>query len=238
MVPVEVNDMTRSELSRYEMLLRSRDFGLAHKERFPESSPGARQFADLARILADIEAHVTQKIVAVRETRRAKKDRRTLILDRMKAIIRTSRGIRSETGAPLGLRMPARTSDIAILAAARGFLEEVEPYQEQMVGLGLPAEYFGDLRQTAEAFADAMAKRRAGRSTVAGSQAGIKALLAAGSNVARTLDIIVANTLGGDAVAMAAWARDRKLITREPKRAQAPAADPTTTTDQPLQPVS
>ena len=223
--------MTRSEQSRFEMLLRTRDFGIAHQDRFPESAPGARTFADIAPIIAEIEAHATKKIVAVRESRRVRSDRRKVMLDRMKTIARTSRGIRSESGAPLRLQMPDRTSDVAILTEARAFLREAEPYQEQMVALGLPAAYFAELRETADAFAEAMAERRTGRSSVAGAQAGIKALLAEGSATARTLDIIVTNTLGNDTVAMAAWARDRKLVTGEPKRAGRPpsaAAEPTT----------
>jgi hypothetical protein len=219
------------------MLLRVRDFGAAHQEQFPESSAGARAFADVARIVGSIEDHATKKIVAVREGRRVKNDRRKLMLDRMKTIARSSRGIQSETGGPLRLRMPDRTSDIAILTAARAFLREAEPYHAQLVELGLPASYFAELRQTADAFAEALTEHRTGRSDVAGAQAGITAGIKEGSATARRLDIIVANVLGGDPVAMAAWARDRKLVTGEPKRtADTPKAEVSTPTTPVVQP--
>lgn len=210
--------MTRSEERRYEMLLRLRDFGIAHQDRFPESSAGARAFAIIARITADIDSHLTAKAVAVREGRRVKMDRRHLMIDRMKVIIRTSKGVRTESGTPLRLRMPDRTSDIAILTAARGFLREVEPYQAQLLDFGFPEGYLAELRQTTDVFAEALAERRSGRSATAGLRAGIRALLVEGAGVARKLDIIVTNALGTDLMAMASWARDRKLVTGAPRR--------------------
>jgi hypothetical protein len=130
----------------------------------------------------------------------------------MQTIARTSRGIRTALGTPLRLAMPDRTSDVAVVRSARAFLQEAEPYQDQMIRLGLPATYFAELRDAADAFDAAMTDRRAGRSGVAGAQAGIKAALTQGTDAARTLDIIVANTLGADPIVMAAWERDRRLV--------------------------
>ena len=48
--------MTRMERTRYEMLLRVRDFGRRYQSRFPESSDGAQAFATVARAVAEIEA--------------------------------------------------------------------------------------------------------------------------------------------------------------------------------------
>ncbi len=204
--------MTRTEQVRYEMLLRVRDFGANHQDRFPESSPGAQAFATVAGLAAEIERHATDKLVTVREARRLKADRRKAMLERMQTITRTSRGIRTESGARLQLRMPDRTSDVAMVRGARALLQEAGPYQDQMVRLGLPATWFAELRDAADAFDAAMTERRTGRSGVAGAQAGIRDALARGADTARTLDIIVANTLGADPVVMAAWARDRRLV--------------------------
>lgn len=204
--------MTRREQVRYEMLLRVRDFGANHQDRFPGSSPGGQMFAALAGTVAEIDTHATNKLVTVREARRLKTDRRKLMLERMQAIARTSRAIRTESGSRLRLEMPDRTSDIAIVRAARAFLQETEPYQDQLLPLGLPASSFTELRAAADAFEAAMTERRTGRSGVAGAQAGIKAGLALGADTARTLDIIIANTLGSDPVAVAAWNRDRRLV--------------------------
>jgi hypothetical protein len=200
------------ERTRYEMLLRVRDFGGRYQSRFPESSDGAQTFATVARAVAEIEAHATNKVVMIREAQRSKAERRKTMLQRMQTIARTSRGIRTTLGTPLRLTMPDRTSDVAVVRGARAFLQEGDPYQDQMIRLGLPASYFAELRDAADAFDAALTERRAGRSGIAGAQAGIKAALRQGTDAAHTLDIIVANTLGDDPIVMAAWERDRRLV--------------------------
>lgn len=204
--------MTRYERVRYEMLQRVSDFGTNHKDRFPESSNGARAFADIARIVSTIETNVAEKAVTVRESRRVKADQRKRILQRMKAIVRTSTAIRSDTSGSLRLRMPARRSDSAIINAARAFLQEAEPYQSQLVGLGLPADYLTELRTTVEAFAAALREGRTGRSQVAFTQAAIRAALAEGARIALVLDVIVVNLFEDDPAVMAAWTRDRRIV--------------------------
>lgn len=220
--------MDRSQLARFEMLQRTRDFGTAHRERFPESSPGAAMFATMAAIVAEIDALATSKIVIVREARRVKADRREVIVDRMRTIARSSRGIRSESGAPLRLNMPDRTSDAAIVRGARAFLQEAERYQDQLIPLGLPATYFAELREATDAFDAALKQRRTGRSDIAAANAGIKAGLERGMETARLLDIIVANAAGKDPVVMAAWNRDRRLVGARRARTTEPATAATT----------
>lgn len=205
--------MNRSQRVRYEMLLRVRDFGATYADRFPESSGAARAFAEVARLTAMIQEMDAKRIVAVREGQRARVDQRKLMLNRMKAIVRTSRAIRSATGSRLRLAMPNRRSDTTMVLAARAFLHETEPYQDQLEGFGLPAAYLTELRSTADVFEAALKARRAGRSGVAFARAAITAALGEGADLARTLDVIVHNLIGHDPAAMAAWTRDRRLVT-------------------------
>ena len=218
--------MTRSERVRFEMLLRLRDFGAAHKDRFPESSAGARAFGDVARAVGEIETHAVNRIVTGRESARVRADRRTFIVERLRTIAHTSKGIRTASGARLRLRMPDSRSDTAILNAARAFLREAAPYQEQLVSLGLPPTYFAELGEAADGFAAALTERRTGRSGEAGAKGGINAAFLLGADAARTLDIVVPNVLGGDPVAMAAWQRDRRVVGRNGKDAPATDTEP------------
>jgi hypothetical protein len=221
--------MTRIQRVRYEALLRVRDFGAAHQDRFPSSSGGTEAFATVAGAVAQIEQHAAAKLVAVREGRRDRIARRKLIKNRMAIIARTSRGVTLPSGAALTLRMPTRRSDVAIVTSARAFLQEAEAHRDQLVRLGLPSTCLSELRAEAEAFDEALKDGRAGRSAVAAAQAGITAAFNDGLAAARLLDIVVPNTIGDDAVALAAWRRDRKVIEgkgRGRSTAPAPPADP------------
>jgi hypothetical protein len=221
--------MTRTQRVRYEALLRIRDFGAAHQDRFPSSSSGHAAFAAVADAVADIDEHAAAKLVAVREGRRDRIARRKLILDRMAAISRTSRAVTLPAGVPLRLAMPRRRSDVTIATSARAFLREAEAHQDQLVNLGLSSTCLSELRAATDAFDEALKEARAGRSAVAAMQAGIAAALASGLAAARTLDIIVPNAMADDATELAAWHRDRKVIEGRGRTAPpAPLADPQT----------
>jgi hypothetical protein len=194
------------------MLLRVRDYGTAHRELFPESSSGREAFDTVAHAIEQIDAHATAALSAARESQKTTTARRRVILERMQSIARTSRGVRTTAGTRLKLPMPTHTSDVAVITAARSFLNQAEPLHDQFVALGLSPTCLTELREAADAFDAAMADRRAGRAGVAAIQAGIKAALAQGCDAARTLDIAVVNTVGQDPVLLAAWQRDRRVV--------------------------
>jgi hypothetical protein len=195
------------------MLLRVRDFGKTHPTVFPESSSSAhRALAAVTSAIDEIETHETARKIAARDTRRDQAARRAIILDRMRAIVRTSKRIVVDSGASLGLVMPRRVGDTAIAEAARRFAMLAEDYQAQFVSLGLPPSCLSDLRAAMTAFEAALSDRRVGRSGIAADAAANKAALAAGSDAARTLDVVVRNTAGQDGALLAAWNRDRRLV--------------------------
>ena len=180
--------MTRKERVRYEMLLRVQEFGAAHRELFPESSTGGKTFAKVAEATAQIiDAHMMTKALGAQEGRQAKTAARAAVRQAMRAIVRTARDIART--APLEdhrFQMPTRQSDVALLAAARRFLNEVQAVQDRFVTLGLPSSFVSDLAQQVHAFEAAMRGRLAGRSRVASAQAGIRAALAWSIEAARS----------------------------------------------------
>lgn len=218
--------MTKSERVRYEMLLRVRDFGTSQRAVFPESSKGGKTFASVARAVAEIDAHATAKQLALHEGRRAKAAARAAVRRWMLTIARTARDLTRATPAlELTLRMPVGSSEVAMLAAARTFLESATPLEAQLVELGLSATFLAEFKEATDTFEEQLGNRREGRGTVASSQAGIKSALADGMNAARTLDVIVTNTVGHDPVLFARWQRDRRLVDG---RALSPAVATTT----------
>lgn len=229
--------MTRTDRIRYEMLLRVRDFGNTHKELFPEPLSGHQAFATVARVIDEIDAHVTARAIAAGETRKDQAARRQVILARMQSIARTSRRVTQASGALMRLRMPRKQADTALVADARLFLTRAEACHDQFVSLGLPASCLTDLRAALDAFEAAMTDRRLGRAGVASAQAAIEASLTEGSNAARTLDVVVANTVNDDPALLAAWERDRRLVTGRSKHdapePPAPATTPASTATPP-----
>jgi hypothetical protein len=222
--------MTRRERIRYEMLLRVRDFGKTHRELFPESSHGGKAFATVAGVVDGIEAHAQTKLLAAKNGMNAKKVARETMRQRMRVIARTARGVLHL--APSGNRkfvMPLYRSDVALLTAARAFVREGEAVLEKLLELDMPRHCIEELRAAANAFEAAMQGRRAGRSGVAASQAGISTAIARGAHAVRTLDVVVLNVLENDAVTLAAWRRDRRVVDRVSKKG--PNHEPPVVTD-------
>ena len=205
--------MTKTERVRYEMLLRVRDFGTSQAAAFPESSTGEQVFAKVAQAVAEIDAHARGKLLAAQEGRRAKAAARATVRRWMLAIARTARDVaRGTPGLEKTLAMPRSHSDVALVTSAHTFLDTADSIKDQLVRLGLPVNFLAEFREAVNTFENAMAGRCAGRGSVAAGQAGIEAALVEGMNAARTLDVVVTNTLGHDPVLFARWQRDRRLV--------------------------
>jgi hypothetical protein len=124
---------SKNERVHYEMLLRVRDVGTAHRELFPESSTGAAALAKVAQAAADIEAHSTTKQLTAKHGREAMAEARRRVVERMKTVARTARGLRKTSGtAGQPLRMPANASGVGLLTHARTFLREAEGCKDEL----------------------------------------------------------------------------------------------------------
>lgn len=205
--------MKKTERVRYEMLLRVRDFGAAHKDLFPESTTDGQTFARVAKATAEIEAHTLAKSLAAKSGRKSKAAAREAVIVVMQELVRTARGLAvTAPGLEHALEMPQQTSDIAILDAARSFVRQAEPIKDELVALRLPPTRIEELRRAAEVFDEAIDGRRAGRTDLAAARGGITDALADGLSAVRLLDVIVPNVVKDDPVLTAAWKRVRKVI--------------------------
>lgn len=205
--------MTKIERIRYESLARLCGFWASNKAAFPESSKGGKTFAKVAKAVADIDAHVTAKQLARHEGQRARAAARTAVRRWMISIARSARDLRATMPAlEKTLRMPAARSEVALVGAARTFLESAATIDAQLIELGLPTNFLAEFREAVGTFEEQLGRRREGRGAVAQAQRAISAALADGMNAARTLDVIVTNTLGHDPALLARWQRDRRLV--------------------------
>jgi len=217
--------MTRKERTRYEALLRVRDFGAAHVELFPESSRGGQAFAEVGAAVEAFETSATSKIGAAKDGRREKAVARAAVKDAMRAIARTARSVRPRLSKGENkLLMPDNTSDAALLRAAEDFVKEGTKNAELLIALGLPSTFVADLVKAVDAFEKARTERHSGRRSVRGAQIEMTAALSRGAVALATLDAVVINLIGKDPGLSAAWDRDRRIVGDKARKRNIPAA--------------
>jgi len=207
------------------MLQRVRDFGIAHRDRFPEASAAGKAFATIARVVAEIEALGVRKRVVAAEGREAMMVMRGTIMARVRVIARAARGLDRGVAARKKLVVPSRQSYESVVETAAVFLKEAVGHEAALMDFGMPATCLAEIQSARDALVKALAERRAGRSGGAEAKADLAAAISTGCDAARTLDIIVPNMVADDPGLFAAWRRDRLVV--EGKRAKAAGAPPT-----------
>lgn len=85
--------MNTQQRAKYEMFLRSRDYGAEHRERFPESSRAGKMFRQLAEAAAQIEAKGQTRAHLFRDGRKGKAEARAALLTWIGVIVRSSKDV-------------------------------------------------------------------------------------------------------------------------------------------------
>ena len=223
--------MNNSQLRRYEMLVRVRDFGDAHADLFFESSLARQTFAAVTDAVEQLTAHTVAKLSSVRGTP-TKAMARAALTDRLAAISHTARVISATTpGLEEKFVFPDRPSDQGLLMTARVFAQDAEPIADRFIAHVMPQTFLADLVAAIGQFEQAIHQRDAGKDERTVARARIQAALRSGGAAARALDAMVGNRLRDDPVTMAVWKRDRRVQyppsrTRTSVDAPAPVAVP------------
>jgi hypothetical protein len=68
--------MNTIETRRYEMLVKVRDFGRAHGDLFPTSSPGGKAFAAVEAAVTELGRHAVMKMSSQGAARDGERDER------------------------------------------------------------------------------------------------------------------------------------------------------------------
>jgi hypothetical protein len=204
--------MKKVERLRYEMLLRVRDFGVKHRQRFPDGSMGGKAFRVVGASVAQIDAHNTARVLNGRGARQARRVARETLVEQLTAVARTARAVsKSVAVSDAMVPAPGRLPDIALLATARAILEESEESVDYLVLLGLPETLVTDLQELIDRFEQALNGCRSNRAGVAAAVHGIRTAFAQALDACRTLDVVVTNTQKKDPVLLAVWKRDRRV---------------------------
>jgi hypothetical protein len=197
---------------RYDMFVRVRDFGNAHRRQFPDGSMGGKAFRLVEDAIAEIDA--CNKILARNGGggKQARASARAALVEALIEIASTARLMsKTSPGADEVFRVSEKASDVALLASARSILDESHLAVDRLVLCGLPKTFVTDLQELIERFEQAISGRRSKRSDVATARQGIKTAFSSALEACRTLDIVVTITLKKDPVKVAAWRRDRRV---------------------------
>jgi len=189
--------MTELELRQYQMLVRMRDFGAAHRDLFPRRSIAGKLFAAVADAADALQQHETAELAGrggEQEGVAAKAAARAALRRQVSAIVQTARA--SEVPGLGGtFRASPAGSDERLLSQARTFLKEAKPFVDTFVAHELPPNFLGQLRAAIEALEQAMLARTTGRDQRVGARASIEAAMEAGLRAVRRLAAIVPNRL-------------------------------------------
>ena len=231
--------MTKSERYKQEMLVRARDFGAAHPELFPESSPGGDMFARVAAAVAAVEEHLKSLAMGGASNRGVKATTREAVHRYMKTLAKAARRIARPERDPGPFKLPRRNLLHLQVAAAQAFLVEAERRQPQFIAMGLPPTFISDYRALVDELTQASYGRLNSKTIRAKAHAGITSAIQQGLEIVRDLDVLVDIATRQDPVLASAW-RVARTIEGQRAGASARAKIPAVTIEPsaPAQPVA
>jgi len=220
--------MTYAEKRRYEMLVRVRNFGAAHRQLFPDTSSASAAFAVIAAELPQLEALDVAERVASHSSRAARKgEARKRLLEWLTRAKNTARALTRTVPQLAGqVDLPDPMDDRLLLTVARQFEAAIAPHADAFAAHGIAIAALGGL---IEPYEIALNDRGVQRGEKAQARARIIPSMARALEALDTLDLTVPNHLAGDAVTMAAWKRERRVGKPRRRNVAAAAAEPEAT---------
>jgi hypothetical protein len=225
------------------MLVRVRDFGAAHPELFPESSPGGQKFARVSAAVAAIEEHLKNRALGKVGSRAVNSTTREAVVTYMKAIAKAARRLARRRQNVMPFVLPRQRTLKVEVATAQAFLEEAEQRQAEFIDMGLPATFVSDFRSLVDELSQAVDGRLNSKTLRGTAQAGIALAVRDGLETVRDLELVVQLAAGQDDLLLAAWRVARRIeglkadpaetaeSTTEGASPDQPSADPPVTAD-------
>jgi hypothetical protein len=214
--------MTNLDRRRYDMLTRIRNFGVAHRQLFPEKSTAHAAFIVVNSEVERLEALDVAERLASHSARAARKAAaRKVLFDCLTRAKNTAR-VLAKTVPQLSahLEMPGGVDDRLLLTIARQFAAGVAPHADHFSAHGIALELLTEL---IEAFETALNERGTQRDEQVQARARLEASLGRALEAVEILDVAVPNHLATDQGILAAWKRDRRLYrSRRPRTDAAP----------------
>ncbi len=203
--------MTKNQRYQHEMLVRVKDFGTAHVELFPESSPGGSKFAQVTTVVATIEEHMKNRVLGHAGSRGVNTTTRAKVFEYMRTLAQAARQISRQRRSQVPFVMPRRRRLKVEVATARAFLDEAAKRQVEFVAMGLPETFVSDFKALVDELDQAVNGRLSGKTMRGQARVGIADALRKGMHLVGDLDVIVAIAGRENDVAAATWRIARRV---------------------------
>ena len=224
--------MNSSEMRRFDMFTRVRDFGLTHASMFPAASLGGQSFAEINAV---IEALNTQAVAqssglhSAQQSTEGKAAVRDALHAEMEMMTRTARVMAIDTpGLDDKFRLPRSNAERAWLTAARTFHADALPLKDDFIAHEMPADFLVTLDALITDYEEALASGHQSTAKHVAASAAIDKGIERGMTAARKLDSIVRNKFHNDPATLAAWASARHIerVPHKPKKPTTPPPPP------------
>jgi hypothetical protein len=204
--------MRNEDIRKYQMLVRVRDFGTAHRDLFPARSVAGKLFAAVAAAAEALQQYDSTEIAGrggEQDAVASKAEARIALCRQLRAIARIAAAA-EVPGLGAKFRGSLDGNDERLLSQARTFLGEAKPFAETFVAHELPSDFLRQLQAAIDALEQSMRERASGRNQRVGARARIEATMEEGLRAVRQLSAIVPNKLQ-DPAAVTLWSGARRI---------------------------
>lgn len=228
--------MNSSEMRRFDMFTRVRDFGLEHASAFPAPSLGGRLFVEINTVIEELNTQAVAQSSGLRAAQQST-DGKAAVRDALHAemdmISRTARGMAIDRpGLDDKFRLPHNNAERIWLTAAQTFHADALPLKDEFIAHEMPADFLETLNALITDYEEALAARHQSTSKHVAASAAIDDWIERGMTAARKLDSIVRNKFHNDTATLAAWASARH-IERVPRKTKPPTTPPSPSPNEP-----
>lgn len=203
----EKKQMNDDNRRRYEMQVRVTQFGVDNGGDF--SGIATTKFSDLATLVNDVESTSAAQQAGFGEAAQqfeVKDTARENLRDEMSDISRTAKSMEyAIDGISNKFRFQRNMSDASMLAKARAFETEANPYKADFEAYGLSPDFIADLTAAADAFEASFSSTASATAEHVAATADEAAKVREGMVIVRILDGIVKNKYANDPGKLAAW---------------------------------
>ncbi len=219
--------MEKNTKPQIEMFLRVLRFGTANSSDFPADAFAGRLFRQMSTVYFEsLLAAGGQVGRNPRATTARKEKARITLRKNLMAISRTAQSVdfrkpeMSVTFSP-----PKKETDQDLLAAARAFAQNAEPFQEEFVHQGLPPNFIDDLETNIAAFEQSISERVSASRSSATAARVLKNSTARGHEIVARLDRVIRRVYREQEDKLDLWKRARTMTSVDSFTDQTPTAD-------------